>query len=165
MRALVVYFSKTGNTKKIAQAIHETIEGEKQLVDLSEQNSPSIENLDVIFLGSPVWFMKLQKTCKKFLEDLPNGLEATIAVFTTHGVPIPEHYEGAFKQARKICKKKNLKLFNQLFTCQGKHEMIPELAKIFPDRVEAAKTSDTHPDDEDLENARIFAIKVIKSIS
>ena len=52
MKVLVGYMSKTGNTKKIAEAIYNEIEAEKEIKSLEEVNS--LDGYDLAFLGFPV---------------------------------------------------------------------------------------------------------------
>lgn len=49
MRTAIVYSSKTGNTKKVAEAIFDSVEGEKGLYDVKENPKP--DEFDWIVLG------------------------------------------------------------------------------------------------------------------
>jgi len=48
MKTLVTYFSQTGNTKKVADAIYEAIEGEKEIKPVNEVES--LEDYGIICL-------------------------------------------------------------------------------------------------------------------
>ena len=50
MKTLVTYMSQTGNTKKIAEAIYETISGEKEIKQLKEIDS--LEDYDFALRAS-----------------------------------------------------------------------------------------------------------------
>ena len=52
MKVLVSYMSKTGNTKKVAEAIFEEISDEKEIIPIDEVDS--IEGFDIAFLGFPI---------------------------------------------------------------------------------------------------------------
>lgn len=95
MKTLIVYYSYTGNTKKIAEKIHKEIGGDiaeiKTVVPYKESyNSvveqgkkevnqgymPEIEPLgvnleeyDTIILGTPVWWYTFAPAVKTFLEQ------------------------------------------------------------------------------------------------
>ena len=56
MKALIVYYSYTGNTKKVAKAIRETLKEEKVKVNLLKVQDATEEELydyDLVFLGTP----------------------------------------------------------------------------------------------------------------
>ncbi|MHA2010408.1 MAG: flavodoxin family protein [Promethearchaeota archaeon] len=90
MKALVVYDTKHGNTKKVAELIGEGLK-------TVESNSVSVENVedvdvekdevfDLIVIGSPNHVGSHIKTIKKFIKDLPNiSLKGnSFAVFDTY---------------------------------------------------------------------------------
>ncbi len=52
MRVLVAYLSQTGNTRRVAEAIYEEIEAEKEIKPLSEVES--LEGYDLAFIGFPI---------------------------------------------------------------------------------------------------------------
>ena len=52
MKALVTYYSQTGNTEKLARAIYKAIHVEKKLLPIEELKS--VEGYDIIFVGFPV---------------------------------------------------------------------------------------------------------------
>ena len=80
MKTLVAYFSQTGQTKKVADAIYESIEGDKELKELSEVDS--LEGYDVSFIGFPVHAFGPSKEGKEFLEEKAAGKK--VALFITH---------------------------------------------------------------------------------
>jgi len=50
MKALVTYYSQTGNTEKLARAIYEAIHVEKELLPV--QDVKNTEGYDIIFVTS-----------------------------------------------------------------------------------------------------------------
>ncbi len=52
MNASVVYFSRTGNTKRLAQAIADAAKA--QIFDLATTQPSEIEGFDLLILGTPV---------------------------------------------------------------------------------------------------------------
>ena len=82
MKALVTFFSQTGNTEKVARAIHEGIEAaEKDFAKISEVTDTS--GYDLIFCGFPVHAHRVPHSMEDFLDKLPEGTK--VALFATHG--------------------------------------------------------------------------------
>ena len=52
MKILVAYLSKTGNTKKVAEAIFDEITDEKELKKIEDVDS--LDGYDYSFLGFPI---------------------------------------------------------------------------------------------------------------
>lgn len=82
MKTLVTYMSQTGNTKKVAEAIFEEVQGEKELKELSEVSS--LDGYDLTFVGFPMQAFGPAQAAKDFLQKCCGGKQ--IALFTTHGV-------------------------------------------------------------------------------
>jgi len=81
MKILVTYLSQTGNTKKIAEAIFESLEGDKSIKPMDEVQE--IENYSLIFIGFPVHSHSVPYKIEIFLRKIPRGKK--IALFSTHG--------------------------------------------------------------------------------
>ena len=84
MKILVTYLSKTGNTKKVAEAIFGEINDEKEIKPIAKVES--IEGYDVVFLGFPIHRMgpdsKEVKLLKKHCINKRN-----VVLFITHAAP------------------------------------------------------------------------------
>ena len=80
-KILVTYFSRTGNTKKVADAIFETLEGDRTIQSLDEV--PSLEGYELIFIGFPVHSHSVPIRVEEFIKKLPAGKK--VALFSTHG--------------------------------------------------------------------------------
>jgi flavodoxin len=81
MKALVTYYSQTGNTEKLARAIYEAIHVEKELLPMQEVKDT--EGYDIIFIGFPVQSHSVPHAVLPFFKRLPQGQK--IALFCTHG--------------------------------------------------------------------------------
>lgn len=71
-KALVCYYSKTGNTEKMAAKIAEELKVHGIDTDLRKVEETSIEVLpdyDAIVLGSPVYYGSMAWPMKKFLDE------------------------------------------------------------------------------------------------
>ena len=56
LRALIIYFSATGNTKKVADAIWNSLQEEKvtaTVINIEEASKEELCDYDLVFLGSP----------------------------------------------------------------------------------------------------------------
>lgn len=71
-KAMVVYFSKSGHTKKMAEAITEGIESTGISVTLCDVQKAKVDDLvvhDAIILGSPTYYGTMAAELKKFLDE------------------------------------------------------------------------------------------------
>jgi len=156
-KTLVTYFSQTGNTKAIAEAIFEALEGEKDLMPIDA--GLSFDGYGLVFIGFPVQSHSVPYLADKFLRGVPAGKR--IALFCTHGA-LPGHRlsREALEYAH-ICAAK-AKLLGA-FACRGRLSMeaLEFLSKSPEHRewTDMAASAATHPDDKDLAEARTFAKK------
>jgi len=86
MKSLVIYTTRSGNTKAIAEAIAETMRGrgDVELFDADRAPIPLPES-DLIFIGGPTERHKLTPSMGRFLDRLPPGSlrgKATVAFDT-----------------------------------------------------------------------------------
>jgi len=88
MKILVAYFSQTGATKKVAEAIYDVITGDKEIRELSDVEN--LEGYDLAFIGFPIQAFGPAKPGKDFLEEHAAGKR--VALFITHASP--EDQEG-----------------------------------------------------------------------
>jgi len=80
MKVLVAYMSRTGNTKKVAEAIYGAIPQPKEIKRVEDVTS--LEGYDLAFLGFPMHDFGPDEQAKTFLEKHVKG--RTIALFITH---------------------------------------------------------------------------------
>ena len=81
MKALVTYYSETGNTEKLARAIYEAIYIDKELKPI--QDVKDTDGYDIIFYGFPVMAHSVPGKAQALIKKLPKGQK--IAFFSTHG--------------------------------------------------------------------------------
>ena len=70
--ALVIYYSRTGNTKKMAESIAEGIKKEAVEVLLKDVKDIKVDELlkyDAIVIGSPTYYGSMSAEIKKLLDD------------------------------------------------------------------------------------------------
>ncbi|SMC39070.1 outer membrane receptor for ferrienterochelin and colicins [Desulfocicer vacuolatum DSM 3385] len=158
MKSLVVYSSKTGNTKKVAQAVFDTLPEPKEIHPM--ENAPRVDGFDFLALG--FWVdkgtadLKAQKFFKK-IKGKQIGLFGTLGAY-----PDSDHAGESMK------KTKALLAGNEIlgtFMCQGKVDpsLIEWMAKQFkddphhsmtPERKARLREAEKHPDNADLINAQ-----------
>lgn len=166
MKVLVTYISWTGNTKKVAEAIFQGIQAEKELKELK-----SVDNTDgysLIFVGFPIHgFGKPAQEAGDFLKNRCGGKK--IALFCTHGAPEDSPFiAGWLENLRRICAQSELL---GIFNCQGQIAR-EELEKLLnhPDpqwreRGQNMSRAKGQPDAVKLAAAAEFAGKIIQNIS
>ena len=163
MKALVTYFSETGNTEKIARAIYEAIHFEKEIKPV--QDVQDAKGFDIIFCGFPVIAHSVPAKAANFIKGLPDGQK--IALFSTHGSlrggQLPKQ---AFEHAIGLAAK--AKVLGH-FGCRGqvKEKVIDELMKKIEHQAwaEEAQGAAGHPDEPDLTDAGKFAAEMIAKLS
>jgi len=159
MRVLVTYFTQTGNTEKVACAIFNAVEVEKEILPLDEVKT--VQGYDIVFVGFPVITHSLPPKVQPFIKNLPAGQK--VAFFSTHGSlrggQLPRQ---AVEDALGLAAGK--KVLGH-FVCRGRvsPRIIDALMKQPQNRAWAqeARTADGHPDAADLQDAREFAAEVI----
>jgi len=152
---LVAYYSLTGNTKKIAEAIFEALPQPKTIKPMADVQS--LAEYDLIFAGFPVQSHSVPYKAERFLQSIPKGKK--IALFSTHGSltgsrlsrEAIEHAVVVSSQAKLI----------STFSCRGKvSAQALEVLSRSPEHeawVDMAASASTHPNEHDLEEARAFA--------
>ena len=84
-KILIAYFSKSGNTKKLAGMVNEAVGG--TLVEIAESGAADadLSLYDTVFVGTPNWSASLTPALKAFLtaSDLSGK---TVVPFCTHGM-------------------------------------------------------------------------------
>jgi flavodoxin len=164
MKILVTYLSKTGNTKKIAEAIYEEITDDKEIKPIDEVES--ITDYDVTFLGFPIHQMGPDKKEVSLMErHCTNG--RNIVLFLTHAAPEdnPELQPmlGKFIQAASGAN------IIDMFDCQGElAKGVKLIMSIMPDarlrRWAKQDNSQGQPDETRVNRAHDFTKKVMQRV-
>ena len=161
MKTMVVFSSRTGNTKKVAKAIFEALPDPKNIFTIEE--FPDVSEYDFIAMG--FWVDKGTADAKdaRFFKTVTGK---KIALFGTLGAyPDSDHARQCMEKVREMVKE------NEIigeFLCQGKVD--PKLVEMMatkmkddphhrmtPERRARIEEAAKHPDDKDLANAgRLF---------
>jgi flavodoxin I len=161
MRVLVAYYSETGNTAKIAQALFDGLTAkEKELKEINDVLS--VDGFDLIFCGFPVMEHSVPIKMQDFLKKIPAG--AKIALFSTHG----SFTDGlksttAFENAAVLASA--AKLLGTI-GCRGKvKQAVLDTLEKKPEHkswVEEAFSASSHPNESDLQDAANFGNVILK---
>lgn len=161
MKILVTYFSKTGNTLAVAEAIRDALQQEDtEIKPIKEVES--VEGYSLIFCGFPVHAHSVPVAVHNFIKRLKSGQK--LALFSTHGAKTDGQMpKQAVHQAVGLAK--GLEVIDS-FTCRGQveQEIIDDLMTKPEHRAWAmeAASAKSHPDEADLADARVFARGVLK---
>ncbi len=159
MKILVTYYSLTGNTRMVAEAIFQALPEPKEIKPLAEVES--LSGYELIFVGFPVHSHSVPHKVEPFLKQLPAGQK--VALFITHGsIAGTRLSREALEQAQILASQARIL---GTFACRGK--VSPQAMEVLgrsPEHelwVEMAVTARSHPDQHDLEDARAFAKWVV----
>jgi flavodoxin len=84
MNPCVVYFSRTGNTKRLAQAIATTVNA--PIMDIAGTLPSTIETFDLLILGGPVEGSSPAKETSAFIEGMNPKENAKAILFCTYRI-------------------------------------------------------------------------------
>ncbi|MBN1871556.1 MAG: NAD(P)H-dependent oxidoreductase [Candidatus Omnitrophica bacterium] len=126
MKSLVVYYSRTGTTKKIAQAIARNLGGDiEEIIDKKDRRGPTnyliagkdaatkrlteiddtkkdISSYDIVVIGTPVWAFTMAPAIRTFITRHKESLK-NIAFFCTQGGAGSKR---TFKDMEELCGKR-----------------------------------------------------------
>ena len=122
MKILVIYASQTGNTEKIASAIHSEVAKEYDAVFIKhdEMDLESIHYYDLLFVGSPVHAAGISKEIGMFLSELPIMAGKGLAGFITHAATAypQQDLDQMTQPFKEVCRDKKMQ-YKGCFNCQG----------------------------------------------
>lgn len=152
MKSLIVYSSKTGNTKKLADAVYESIAGEKDIYAVDKAPDPG--NYD--FIAAGFWLMagKPDPESMEYLKRI-NG-DQSVFLFATHGAAAgSDHAKKAIDHAGTLVPAGAVK---GAFSCEGKVD--PKVMEKIrakenpPEWLGHAPAAEGHPDEGDIDKLK-----------
>jgi flavodoxin len=171
MKALVVYSSLTGNTKKVGEAVLKGLPEGSVLADVKDRPDPS--PYDLVVVGFWVDKGKADPETQKYLEIVKD--KKTAIFFTLGAYPDSPHADSCAKETEEIMAKNgNVPLGH--YRCQGKvdpnllekmKQMLPPdhpHAQMTPERKARLDEAAKHPDEEDLRKAEAFGKELLGKI-
>ncbi|WP_342304593.1 flavodoxin family protein [Methanolobus sp. ZRKC5] len=160
MKTLVTYFSQTGNTKKIAEAIYGELEGEKEIKPIGEV--ANLEGYDLAFVGFPIMQFDIPAKVKTFLSEKTSG--KNLGIFMTHAVP--EGFEAIHSWTGSCAQVAEGANILGTFECQGElaQPVIDMLLKADDPQMKAfgemGPSTKGQPDESRVQKAKEFAKEV-----
>ncbi|MBD5528660.1 MAG: flavodoxin [Lachnospiraceae bacterium] len=134
MKIGVRYYTRSGNTKKLAEAIAKAVGAEAKTVE-----EPLREDVDILFLGSSVYAYGVDDSIKKFISNIDVKV-GKVVNFSTAAL-----IKSTYKQVGKLLAEKGIVQAEEEFYCKGSFGPMHK----------------GKPDEKDCEAAAAFAKKVI----
>lgn len=134
MKIAIRYYTKTGNTKKLADAIGSAINVEAKTVD-----TPLTEDVDILFLGSAIYAAGIDTKIKDFIKNISVNVGCVVNFSSAALIP------STYSQVKKEVEAKGIKMSEDEFHCRGAFKLVHR----------------GRPNDDDLKAAQEFAKKVV----
>lgn len=168
MKILLTYSSKTGNTKKVAEAIAETL----QVEAIPVEKNPSPQGWDLVVAGFWVDRGTADAKMKAYLGRLTRQ---KVAVFATLGAEADSEHAAKCLENGIALLGEGCEVVGQ-FICQGKvaEEMVEMMKKMFPvghphaitpERLARIEKAAAHPDEKDLAAAQRYFGKLRQELN
>lgn len=151
LKILIICFSQTGNTRKIAESIRQGILEQSdhcQICDMETAMQQDLSAFDLVGLGCPVFYYQEPFNVREFLVGLPNLSGAYWFLFCTHGSIIGNTFHSMTTELSR----KEVKII-------GYHDTYADAW--LPFYPHPTYTSG-HPDAQDFEAARTFGCEIVK---
>ncbi len=134
MKIAVRYYTKTGNTKKLAEAVAEAVGAEA--LPLS---APITEPVDILFLGNSYYAFSIDPEVREFVRSLDREKVGCIVNFGSAAM-----LNSTFKKVRAEADKVGIPMSEREFHCRGEFKGLHK----------------GRPNEEDLKAAAAFARKI-----
>lgn len=162
MRVLVAYTSRTGNTKKVAEAIYDELGEEKAINEFDDIQN--LDDYDVVFVGFPIENFGPCDKAQAFLKDCCVG--RNIVLFITHAAPeYTKFVPGWIAKCVDAASDSNVLA---VFHCQGelaenvKRAMLKSPDPIVRFWAEHAEVTKGQPNAARIARARAFVREILK---
>ena len=134
MKIAVRYYTRSGNTKKLADAIAKAVG-----TNAETTSAPLTEDVDILFLGSSVYGGGVDREVKKFINSIDVKVGKVVNFSTAALV------RSSYKQIAKLLAAKQIPLAQEEFACKGAFTIMHK----------------GKPDENDCKAAAAFAGKMI----
>ncbi len=136
MKVAVRYYTKTGNTKKLAEAIAEAVGAEALSL-----NTPIEEPVDILFLGNSYYAFSIDPEVRNFVRSLDSGKVARIVNFGSAAM-----LNSTWKKVKAEADKIGVPMDEREFHCKGEFKGMHK----------------GRPNEEDLKAAADFAKRIVE---
>ena len=137
MKIAVRYYTKTGNTKRLAEAVAEAVGAEALPI-----STPLTEPVDILFLGNSYYAFSIDPEVRDFVKSLNKDMVGRIVNFGSAAM-----LNSTYKKVKAEADKKGIPMDEREFHCKGEFKGIHK----------------GRPDAQDLKAAADFAKTVINS--
>jgi len=172
LKILITFCSNTGNTEKVANSMKDGLtDHDVDIIPAKDVDPKTLNSYDIVFLGSGVYASRIDKSAVTLIKKAGPDLPAKFVYFCTHASL--KLYQEPFKRITTIIKEHNCEIIGE-FDCVGENLGIPldtqlaMLERLPEDQREKANKDRENikgrPNKTDLENARLFAITLIKNL-
>ena len=141
MKTKVMYFSRSGNTKKVADAIAQEL---GQVAEAVPSDYP-MENVGILYLGAGVYANKPDKKIVDFISTLNTSRVKNVALFGTSAGQCTH-----LNYIRELLKAQGINVVEETYTCRGKFMFFIQRK---------------HPNTDDLRQAQKFAKEVYEKLN
>ncbi len=153
MKCLIIYFSQTNSTRKIAESIGKVLEAnewEVEFINIKNGKPDYVEDYDLIGFGTPVYYYRLPFLVKDYLQSLPDLNNKAVFSFISYG----SYYFDVPIKIKNILQDKNTVNIG-FFAARGADKYLGYLNQ-------GVLFSDGHPDKKELTQAREFAKSLLE---
>jgi len=150
MKGIVVHYSATGNTQKIARKIHLGMKGVLEQCDLGTVKNldpATMADYDLIAFGGPLWYWREPSNLRLFAHRMPKMESKFCALFCCHG----SSPFGFFYSISQVLKKKGL-------TFIGWKDWYASVYQVL--HLPYPYLTHGHPDEIDLKEAETFGMEM-----
>ncbi|MCR5307501.1 MAG: flavodoxin [bacterium] len=109
MNIEVRYYSKTGNSKKLAMAIGEELE--KEALDITNNLD---KDVDILFICNAIYWAGIDFNVKKYINENASKIRLLVNI-STAGIK-----KSSYKKMKKLAKKNNIKISDKEFHVPGR---------------------------------------------
>ena len=135
MKAAIRYYTRGGNTEKLALAISKATGLPAETIDV-----PLLEDVDILFLGSSVYGFDVDVQVKQFISNIDVKVSKVVNFSTACLV------KSTYKQVGKLLAEKNIPLAKEEYYCRGSFGPMHK----------------GRPNQQDLQAAEAFARKIME---
>ena len=135
MKIAVRYYTKTGNTKRLAEAIAKAVG-----VEALPINIPITESVDILFLGNSYYAFTIDPEVRQFVESMDKEKVGKIVNFGSAAM-----MNSTWKKVKAVADKAGISMDEREFHCKGEFKGIHK----------------GKPDETDLRAAAEFAKKIV----
>ena len=136
MKIAVRYYTKTGNTKRLAEAVAKAVG-----VEALPITAPVAESVDILFLGNSYYAFTIDPEVRRFVESLSKEKVGKIVNFGSAAM-----MNSTWKKVKAVADKVGISMDEREFHCKGEFKGLHK----------------GKPDESDLVAAAAFAKKIVE---